>query len=299
MANGVSRYQLAGVDEQLMKSLFITKQKEKEGQLQTKIQKGEMTEGFGKDLRDKISKINDAIKKAQRSKSKKKWWEKLMPLASLALGPIAAGVTTGLTTAYGGVRESKHAEKTAKGLQKYIRQTPLEGSWGKTFLGEQAADFKTGRLEQAKDLDDVIKAAKDARSFGNIIGPSLLSGGGTYLSGMMSKGAKVGGGEGGGFLKEGFLDKAGKQKLAEDIAEEDLLKQAISITDIVGGGSDLALGKALEGLKGYNARNLFFGSGDTTFKDLLEQLFGKEGEQGAEQQAQMNLFLNALKGLQG
>ena len=62
MANGVSPYQLAGLDEQLMKSLFITKQKKKEGQLQTKIQKGEMTEGFGKDLRDKISKINDAIK---------------------------------------------------------------------------------------------------------------------------------------------------------------------------------------------------------------------------------------------
>ena len=179
----VSPYQVAAVQEDLLSSLLKTKQKEREGEFQGGIQKGEMIKEYSADLRDKKQKIDEAARKAARKKRKKKWWEKALPIASIFMGPLGAALTTGLTAGYGTYKDASFAGKTAKNLQKYIRQTPLEGSakaragfdpWQGTFLGEKALEFKEGRLSSASDLDGEIGGGKIDAMAGDI-----LSGAGT------------------------------------------------------------------------------------------------------------------------
>ena len=71
----VSPYQVAAVQEDLLSSLLKTKQKEREGEFQGGIQKGEMIKEYSADLRDKKQKIDEAARKAARNKRKKKWGE--------------------------------------------------------------------------------------------------------------------------------------------------------------------------------------------------------------------------------
>ena len=72
------------------------------------------------------------------------------------------------------LKDAKFGEKTARDLQKYIRSTPLSGptsggAWTKSFLGRKAADFKSGRLDKASDLDSVIEAFDKAGRFENVL----------------------------------------------------------------------------------------------------------------------------------
>ena len=269
----VSPYQVAAVQEDLLSSLLKTKQKEREGEFQGGIQKGEMIKEYSADLRDKKQKIDEAARKAARKKRKKKWWEKALPIASIFMGPLGAALTTGLTAGYGTYKDASFAGKTAKNLQKYIRQTPLEGSakaragfdpWQGTFLGETALDFKEGRLSSASDLDTAISQAKDAGSFGNVLGSAATAGLTTYL------------------LKD-LLGEIGGGKI--DAMAGDILSGAgtSSITDIVA----RTHGPLANVFGGLTAGELF--SGDT-----LGQLL----EGSAQSEAGLSLLLGAISSLQ-
>lgn len=268
----VSPYQTAGVQSNLLETLIQSKLKEKEGAMEGGIQKSEMITEYGSDIRDKVAKINEASRKASGKKRKRKWWEKVAPILAMlipGIGPgVAAGIT-GLTTGYGASKDASFAERTAQNLQKHIEGTPLAGygsarkgidPWKGTFLSEKAADFKSGRLEKAADLDTVIASAKDAGKFSNVFGQALSSALMTY--GM--KEAMQGGGD---------LGEVGKMG-----------------SDILGGGSTFNVTDILGELGKGPLESLFSGG------NIGSMLLGEEGE--PRDAASLQMLLSAIGALQ-
>lgn len=262
----ISPYQTAGVEQNLITQLLKTKRKAEEGEYQGRIQKGEMIKEYGKDVRGKTAEIDAAARRAQSKKRKKNILEAIIPIATMIFGgPLAAGLGAGISTGYGASRDASFAEKTARNLQKYIKETPLSGTgkagfdpWEGTFLSERAADFKAGRLSKAADLDSVIAQAKKAGGFGNVFGQALMSG----LTSYALKSAMEGG---------------------------DIGKMS---TDILAGGSAFNIGDIVGEIgKGGPLEQLF--SGDT----LSNLLFGKE-EGTPQNTATLQMLLQSIGALQ-
>jgi len=287
----VSPYQAAGVQSNLIQGLLKSKLKQREGETAGKIQKGEMIKEYGEDLRKTTDKINEAARKAAGKKRKRKWYEKflgdVLPILSVfipAIGPGIAGGLAGVSAGYGASRDAKFAEGTARNLQKYIEDTPMSGydkakkgmsPWEGTFLSEKAADYKSGRLDRAADLDSVIAAAEDAGSFGNVFGAALQKGIQTY---MLTKAA--------GELGEGFGGGAGAT------VDTGLMTSLSGPGGVAGGANALAAADYASPLAEAAGSGLFEGN----FLDSLGASLMGQG--GIKDEAQLQLLLGALAALQ-
>jgi hypothetical protein len=282
----VNPYQTAAIEQDLITSLIKSKQSATEGELEGRMQKGEMIREYGKDVRDKTSKIEAKQRAAAAAKRKKNPFELLIPLiTAIATGPLGAGISAGLAGGYGAYSDASFAEKTAKNLQKYIRSTPLAGTgkegfdpWQGTFLSEKAADFKQGRLGAASDLDSVIRAAKKAGSIGNVLGTAATSGLMAYgLSSMLGGGTSP---------AEGV---AGTPVFDEALGKFVLPEGALSASQVLAGPK---MGIFQKMFKGPQMSGLFKGD------NLYNMLFKGGANVSNENQAAFQYLLQTLGALQ-
>ena len=256
----VNPYDLISSKRNIADSLMNLQQKQQEQRFQTGIQKGKMTEEFDIELKKKTKEMEEQLRK----KRKKNIFEKALPILALGMGPIGAGVTSGLVSGYGASKGAKHAEKQAI---KAKAAGALDKDWGKTFMGKGYRDYTQ---QTTSALDDMISQARKAGGLGNVLTTAATSGIGAYAMSQAGGGGEAELGKQGVFQKDFFKNMFAKpdiEKMTGDIMGEGASK--FNVQDIVNtiapGGDKSKFGNLLTGAfqgdeEGMNFLNMLLAS---------------------------------------
>ena len=119
------------------------------------------------------------------SKGRKgKWWEKVLPLAGMFMGPMGSAILGGLQGMYTAKQQSKHA----LGQIGAARGAGVDvGKWGNTFLGSGARETKAA----SDSMFDSLTRDAQVSDMG-LLKSGLTSGISSYAMGKMGEGIKGG-----------------------------------------------------------------------------------------------------------
>ena len=142
-------YRVAQTQSALLDSLLGGDQKTSKARLETKAQKGRLSEEFDRELIE----AEKAAEKELKKKRKKKWWEKIAPVLSLFTGPIGAGVISGLTGMYGASKGESHARKQIRAAKVASKMDPR---WKKNFLSKPMREQEETKRKAFDEMLDSI-----------------------------------------------------------------------------------------------------------------------------------------------
>ena len=142
MANGISPYQVAGPTTRLIQQSKIKESKEKQADVATKKQMGEMEEEFYADMEKLGIKASDAAGKYDEQDS-------YLSILGLLGNPLLSGILGAFTSG----RKTKQKRKAMKGL------LDIDERYGKTFLRGDYRDYLSEARSMQVDKGDIFKNA--------------------------------------------------------------------------------------------------------------------------------------------
>ena len=255
-------YQVAHTQSSLMDSLLGGDQGTSMARLETKTQKGRLSEQFEQEFTDKQKEMEKELNK----KRKKKWFEKFAPILSLFAGPIGAGVVGGLTSMYGLSKDESHARKQ---IQRAKVVSKMDPRWKKNFLSKPMREQEESKRTTFDKMMDSI----------NVSGMDILTTG--LTSGLQSYGmGKIAQGIGSAWKGAGTV--AAPQMNITDIVKGTHGAGGLNVGKMV--ESSYGKGLAASGLssadyaQGLTPEGLKIGSGKLKeFTKLLKESMSKEG----------------------
>ena len=173
-------YNVAASGQNLLETLLGADQAKLKGQSAVGEHKGEMIEEY-QDESIAAQKTQEELMSKGR---KGKWWEKVLPIAGMFMGPMGSAILGGLQGMYTAKQQSKHA----LGQIGAARGAGVDvGKWGNTFLGSGARETKA-----ASDLmfDSLTRDAQVSDM--GLLKSGLTSGITSYAMGKMGEGVMEG-----------------------------------------------------------------------------------------------------------
>jgi hypothetical protein len=197
MSNGVNPYGLAGIERNLREGLIKGQFGTREAKLETEERKEEDTATFER-LWNRIQ--EEALRKANKNKG-------LFDIAnfiSLGLGPVGAGITSGLSSYFKGRQKQKG--------MKHLLNRPELAKYKGSHLWRPYDDYKTTSDKMQISSHDIFKDVGLKSMMAGLTSESLYGGeeGGAF--GLI----KRGGGLGGGGVRKGLMEHLKKDTSATD-----------------------------------------------------------------------------------